>query len=696
MKLNRNIILCSLVCSTLLYAHEEPYKLDDLTVTANKIEENIKDVPQSITVISSEELEEKGLTNIIDVMNQVPGMNATTSNGTAINFRGLNTSLFTRNNPVVIYINGVPSSNKFDFDPLLVNVERIEVLRGPQSTLYGKDAIGAVINIITKEDSEIWSGSVNTEYGSNNYTLGRFNLNGPIIDNKLFFGISGEVENDDGWISNNYPGQEKNANKNEKRKINTFFTYKVNDNFTTKLSIANSKEDAYWKDGFVTSTTRDIKDIKRDEAENVSVDGKTQQTFKNNSQSLSLKYAFNTFDLSSITTFNKYKTDGIYDRDYGANPSYKGLSQFDKTKTTALTQEIRLSSRDKNDFKWVTGLYFEDEEQKSSFYGMDYLDMSSNPRRNNIPSDLDNNTYAAFGQIMLPITKDLELTLGGRYQKIKKSADIKVYDYALGTTQPNTPMMSSKGEETWNEFIPKIALSYKLNKDWTSFASITKGYLPGGFNFYNMSNNINEALFKPQTSTNYEIGIKGSFQDTILSVSAFRMDIKDIHVFKVQGPKWLTDNAERALSQGIELEARHFINDNWEVSASIGFTDAKYKKYDAGNANYNGQNIQNTPEYTANVGLAYFADNGFYGRTDINLQGKTAYFNSDKKIMDKANEYIVTNLKLGYKTGDWDFYTYVNNIFDEDYIKSYDGAIGLARVDFGDPRTVRVGLRYTF
>jgi iron complex outermembrane receptor protein len=154
---NKKLLFISLIVSSILYAQEKVSILEDITVSANKIEENIQDVPQSITVISEEDLEDKGIKKVSDIIKEIPNMSMqNTANGKQTSFRGLNTSAFTNNNPIVIYIDGVPYYDRYDFDPSLANVEQIEVLRGPQGTLYGKDAIGAVINIITKTPSNEW------------------------------------------------------------------------------------------------------------------------------------------------------------------------------------------------------------------------------------------------------------------------------------------------------------------------------------------------------------------------------------------------------------------------------------------------------------------------------------------------------------------------------------------------------------
>ncbi len=138
--------------------------LETVTVTANKQEENVQEVPQAITVIDEEILEEKGIKSVVDVIEQVPNLSVGSwGDANSVNFRGLNTSFFTSKNPVVIYIDGVPITDQYAYEAALSNAQRVEVLRGPQGSLYGKDAIGAVINIVTKKPNNTLSGSVGLE-----------------------------------------------------------------------------------------------------------------------------------------------------------------------------------------------------------------------------------------------------------------------------------------------------------------------------------------------------------------------------------------------------------------------------------------------------------------------------------------------------------------------------------------------------
>ena len=667
--------------------------LESITVSANKIEENIKDVPQSITVIDEEVLHEKGIKNVKDVVKEIPNMiTSGSNNGVQTSFRGLNLSMFTSNNPVVIYVDGVPYYDRYDFDPSLANVKQIEILRGPQGTLYGKDAIGAVINIITKNPSNEWHGNIGAEYGSNNYMQSTFNASGALIENKLYAGINGSFQKDDGWITNNYPGMDKDADKDKERKTSAFLLFRPTDRLSGKLTVTDNYSKTNWMDGVaLTNNTTSVNDIKRSSAENASFDMPTYEKADVKSQSLNLAYDFDTMKLESTTTHKKLDYDGDYDGDYLSGNANDGLRMFGYYDMTTWTQELKLSGQNQ-DIKWVAGVYADDEERKQGPYGME-MNMGG-VYVADAYANSNNKTQALFGQTMIPFADTFELTLGGRYQKITKDIDSTMKQSWGGVAFPD---FIYKDEKTWNTFLPKVALAYKNSDRLTTFASVSKGYMPGGFNYFAMSGGTDENSFEPQQSTNYEVGMKYMGDNYLLNASVFRMDIEDIHIYKsIGGAIWLTDNAKKAHSQGIEIDGKYFLTDNIELSGAVGLIDAKYDDYDTGVANYNGERIETTPRYTANVGIAYVTNQGIYGRLDFNARGETSYFDGANNTMVSADGAIISNLKVGYKIKDWDIYGYVKNITDEEYIDSYRSKTGMQIVGFNEPRTFGVGFCYTF
>lgn len=687
-------LLALMTCSSLVA--QDTYELEPISVSANKMEENIQDVPQSITVIDEEILQEKGINNIDGVIKEVPNMAKSNSFSTGqVSFRGLNASSFTNSNPVVIYVDGVPYYDKFDFDPSLADVAQVEVLRGPQGTLYGKDAIGAVINIVTKTPSNEWHGNIGAEYGNYNYMRSTFNTNGALVDDTLYAGINGIYTSDDGWITNNYPGMDKNADKDKERKLSAFILYKPTDRLSARLTLTDNYSKTNWMNALNTADpSTPINSIKREDVENASFEVPTYETIKVQSQSLNLSYDFDSLKVESTTTHKKFDLDSEYDADFVSATANDGLKQFNYTDMDTWTQEIKLSGVIK-DIKWITGIYADNEDRDIGPYGMEMMNMGA-VYVADVYSDANSKTQALFGQTMIPFLDSFELTLGGRYQKITKSIDSTMKQSYGGMAFPD---FIYKDEKTWDTFLPKVALTYKYSDSLSTFASFSKGYMPGGFNYFATSGESQENSFEPQKSTNYEVGVKVTGDDYLFNASIFRMDIEDIHIYKITGGGtiFLTDNAKKAHSQGIEIDGKYFLTDHIELSGAVGFIDAKYDDYDTGIANYDGERIENTPRYTANMGIAYVNEEGIYGRFDIFARGETDFFDGANNAMVRADGALLSNVKLGYKIDDFDIYAYVKNITDEEYVDfSMSSSSGLQIVGVNEPRTFGLGVRYSF
>ena len=666
--------------------------LETITVTANKVEEDINDVPQSITVIDDEVLKEKGIENIPDVINEIPNMIFRSGVDESVNFRGLNKSYFTSNNPVVIYIDGVPYSNSTGFDASLVNVERIEVLRGPQGTLYGKDAIGAVIKIVTKEPGNEWHGNIGTEYGSYNDIQGSFNVNGPLIQDKLYLGLNGRYQQDDGWITNDYTNNDE-ANKSNSHNLGAILLYKPTDRFSAKLTLSGDSYEDYGYAGYALPGGTDVREFNRDDAEHISVDQDTHYKTDSLVQSAHLKYEFDSVTLTSTTTHRNLEDELVGDRDYMADTAFDGLVSFNHSDTETWTEELRLSSNNTEGVRWVAGAYFDTEDVEKGPYGVQ-LPRSGSDYEMNFESETESETLALFGQTMIPLGESFELTLGARYQRIDKEMDLDAYYSLVGVS--SDPIYSLHADETWDTFLPKAALSYRVNDNWTVYGSVAQGYMPGGFNHATMSGSVEDNTFDPQQSTNYEIGVKGKWNRGRLAVAIFYMDIEDIHFLKYENGMWVTGNADSAHSLGAELEMTYFLTDSIELTAAIGVIDAEYDDYDTGTAVFDGESIENTPSHTARIGAAYYHPNGFYARGDVTSIGEVPYYDSPNLEFREVDDYTVADVRVGYRFKGYDIYAYCNNLTDEEYITYFNSSPVKSVATYGDPRTFGIGVRYSF
>lgn len=704
MERKKLVVMISLIMASMATANAETFisgtnvaattteVLDEVIVTANKIAENIQDIPASISVISDIDVEDKGIADITDVVQQIPNLSESNYGyQRAINFRGINQSLFSSTNPVVIYSNGVPQASIFNYDVMLENVERIEVLRGPQSTLYGKDSIGGVINVISKEPDNKWSGNVGLEYGSNNYLQGSFAANGALVDNILFLSVGMVGNKDDGWITNDYDGS--NADDSKEFKFNSKLTFTPNDRLTTSLTFgATDQEVNLTSSGYAPS----FGVVTRDDIKHANFD--MPHFTENNvfSQALNISYAFDGFDFSSLATHKNAQTNGIYDADgiYDAanTRNTNGLYRFQNVEIDEITQEFKLSSNNDNSpLKWVAGVYFDRERQNYDRVGFQYYRMGAFEQ--DTPSQIDGTTMAVFGQASYDLSDALTLALGGRYQRIDKNIDLTQYNLPVDAGRASSFYTFSESDNaSWNAFLPKASLSYSINDNTSVYFSYAKGYLPGGFNYYPIRAGDN-LKFQPQTADSYEIGIRGGFLNDklTLAAAAFYMDIDDIHLYDAgyrNGIYYSTvSNGGKARSVGAEIDATFHINDNWTLNGAFGFTDAKYTEHT--NNNNNGNTVRMTPKYTANVSVGYFHPRGFYGRLDVNAQGAMHF---DDANLQKQGAWTTADFKVGYLDGDFNIYGYVKNITDNAHIENYR----TGQILFNDPRIFGIGIKHSF
>ncbi len=690
---------CALLSSSFVMAEEagKAAALQTVTVTANKVEEKLKNVPQAVTLITGEELHEKGVRNVADLLRQIPNLSSSFVYSNDVNFRGINSSIFTNANPVVIYVDGVPQSIRLAYDALLENVDRVEVLRGPQGSLYGKDAIGGVINIVTKPPSNRWQGYAGAELANQSGRQLTAGVDGPLVKDRLYLSFSGRLTRDDGWITNQQPGRDPNANGRDEQLFRLGLHYKASPDTSLRLSASRDDLRNDFIDGGRAPPDVDLGSYTRDQARRTRFGELTTTKTINDAQSLSLKHRFVVgTTLDAVLTNKTVRFDGDYDVDFGDNPIFQGLISFQHGKFDTQTQELRLSGGQQGSLRWIGGIYHEAEEFRNFRYGTQLPGaLVGQPFNVNIdvPSLTCTDTLAGFGQVMWPVAMGWELTLGGRYQRIKKDFDSEVYSTPVGTSGV-PPQFNIKASMTRTAFLPKAAVSFDLTPRWRAYASVARGYLPGGFNYFPSSPVVADNQFEAQTSTNYETGIRSDFGPFYLSAALFRMDIKDLHVYTpdTTGIVIVTSNAGRGTSKGIELEGAYRPTDGLELSAALGWTRATYDSYP--NPAVDGNRIEKTPSYTARISIQYNAPNGLFARADLNGTGKR-YFNPENTLSEGS--YATIDLRLGYQRTAWELYAYVRNATDTAYVTSALAYQGLGSVvTFGEPRRLGIGARYRF
>jgi len=614
-----------------------------------------------------------------------------------ISTRGLNPSIYTSSNPVTVYIGGVAQSNKDAAYIPVTNIDHVEVLRGPSSAIYGKDSIGGIINIVLKEPENEWRGSVGTEFGSNKYMLGLFETNGALIDDKLFLGLNGSASKEDGWIINDLNGDKANDKKNYNFGLNLKIV--PTDRLTVKIrgDVFHRQDDSL--DELFIPKSR-FYDISKSEAKHINLETPARVKQTSTSGAIDLKYEFDKFNVTSATTFRRAKKDGLYDEDFGSkatylHPDHYGLVTFLNSKNDTLSQELRFSSIDEQSFKWVGGLYFENEKQVFGPIG-DQYGYGGNTIVEDWPSVNRAQTISTFGQVIYPVTSRFDVTLGGRLQQIKKHTKVDYFSYPLGHT-PGTPAFSMDEKETFRTFLPKFALGYDLTNELNIYAMYSKGYLAGGFNFYTTGGSRKDNKFDAQTSDDYEIGLKGTYDSFRFSTALFYMAIKGTHIFYTDPNNsniYYISNADKSTSMGVEFEGTLKASKEIDINLAASLLKTKYGNYiNKDGSNNKGNRIEKNPEYKISLGASYYAPMGIYARLDGNMIGKT-YFDEQNTLAQKS--YFTADAKVGYLKDSFDVYLYVKNLTDKEYFTHARARASNVLVTYGKGRTFGIGVKYSF
>lgn len=339
----------------------ETLSLDSITVTANKQEEDIQEVPISITAFDELALEDKNIDSVRELADFVPNLkigNKAFSGSANPVMRGLQAETGTNNVSTAMFIDGIPILSRVGYDANLQNIERIEVLRGPQGTLYGKSAVAGVINIISRQPDNDFRGKISVDGGEDYKKEASFNISGPIVQDKLFFGVSGQYYDKDGFIKNGYTGGEANDQAHWYGKgqlrwtptddldISFIFSQLQYDNDGNNMGLS---EDGAARMGLTASGDRKVYS-----------GSETYEESETNTQALKVSYDFSdTLKLTSITTHRLFKDDIGVDYDFNPANLVYATSNNEEEK---ISQELRLASNTEK-MSWVAGIYYDKDDK---------------------------------------------------------------------------------------------------------------------------------------------------------------------------------------------------------------------------------------------------------------------------------------------------------------------------------------------
>ncbi|UTV30939.1 TonB-dependent receptor [Photobacterium atrarenae] len=573
---------------------------------------------------------------------------------------------------VGFYVDGVNYTSNGMFDLDLTDVERIEVLRGPQGTLYGGNSLAGIINVITKKPDNFTDARVSVTADTLERRKVSVGVNTPLIEDQLYGGLSLAFTDNNGHLTNIHNGKDYGAREDfvARAKLRWEPTYTFESDLILDFQRLRGDSYALGSAAFIKNNPDKV-DHDYDGEDNRDAYGIT----------LVMRNEFSRFDFTSITGWRDWDSYNSADQDASSQTNYI-YHNIAKEEQKQFSQELRWASNTASDLQWLAGLYGYYAEYKTKSTNMlDYTAIGwGGPYTDYTNVEKENSGYAAFGQVDYSLTERLTLTAGLRVDMEKRNADIQ-------SNNQSSPSVNIQGDKDFNEWLPKAGVSYAPDSSALIYGTISQGYRAGGFD--HLYPNQDDPTYDSETSTNYELGYKASFLDNSLELSTalFYIDIKDQQVQQlVQSTNTImTDNAGRGRSQGIEFETRYTPAPGWLMELGGSYTNAEYKDYEncamTSLQSCSGNKMVNTPELTANFALQntrpLTEQLSLFSRLDVIHVGEY-YFNSLNTL--QQDPYQLVNVKLGVEAQDWDVYLWAKNALDEYY--------STVEFDFGSGHTV--------
>ena len=698
--------------------------LEEVVVTAQKRSESVQDVPLAVTALSAAALQARGISSPQDLQFSVPGLTITgTELGQAkVTIRGVGyaSEVAIGSDPgVPLHIDGHYTQASSYVTRDMFDVERVEVLRGPQGTLYGRNALGGTINIITKRPSEEFEAMLSAESGNYSRRLLQGVISGPLnasVRGRLAF----STENRDGYITNLSNGDD--LNDSDYAMVRGSLGWDVTENIEVLLSAFSYRDDSngpaaqlageYPREplllGFLPNPW-----LVAGVGSNLPDDARTlrsELTPKNSNDADGLSVTVD-WDLRgsifrSLTSYN----------DTAADFSNVDLDGSDSvfTEATSLvgwetwTQEFQLLSNNDDDLKWVVGAFYYDES--STFkYMLDFFSLGGpgNPNARFVggPQQVKSTSAAVFGQLDWPILEDLALVAGLRYTRDKK--DVTEGIFFATVDDPVVPTFAANSA-SWSKITGKLGLNYFVGEDMLFYGEVSQGYKAGGFNAGSF-----QAPYDPESITAYQAGFKSQLFDRVqLNLAAYYYDYEDKQESKIEQLLVLFENAGAATATGLELELHARPTEALTIDVNLTYQKAEYDVFltedpiqpALGLQDLNGKYLPYSPQLKAYLGAQYDwqLDLGFVSARLDYAWSDDYFLRAYNLDSDRTDSYHRTNARLSWSSNNdlWDASVFVNNIEDEDvlsYITIAAGTLGnVVNARYFAPRTYGLQVKRHF
>jgi iron complex outermembrane receptor protein len=569
-------------------------RIEEIIVTAEKREASVQDTPISVSAFTGEALREQGITGTTALADYTPGLTIQKEVIGKVVIRGIGAENFTVGSDpgVAIHRDGIylarASVSTFD----LFDVERVEVLRGPQGTLYGRNAVGGVINILSAEPTDETSGYVNLLAG--NYS--RFRAEGAFggsITETISGRISGLYAQRDGYTDNLFgSGAPDELDDQDLTALRGQLKFDLGSGGEILVIGETYRDDSlppafkYFESApwFNPATDQDLPDL-RDVAQGLETQVPDTNRVapsrgRNEQDGLTVRYTndFGGLKFTSLTGYKDINFSWINDGD-GFDQFFVVYFQDDQSKQ--FTQEFQLSNAGSDSrLQWIAGLYYLNEDAES-FLGIPFV-IDSGADFITWDGDAKTNAYAAFGQATWSFTDRLRATIGLRFNYEEKEGNLVQNIFGSVTTQtpdgstPPPPTGPGALNDDWSKVTPRFVLEYDFADEVTGFASITQGFRSGGFNLL-----AAQQPFDQEEVWSYELGLKSRWLDGRLqaNLGGFYYDYTDLQVGKVVNLSARVENAAKATIFGGEAEVQALLGAGFQLNASLAYLDTEYDEF---------------------------------------------------------------------------------------------------------------------
>ncbi|MEX8547676.1 MAG: TonB-dependent receptor [Mucilaginibacter sp.] len=671
-------------------------QLSEVVVSAEKQQQDVQKVPAAVTVLDAKQIRDYRLWDITNLTAIAPSLfvvehgNSASSN--FFNIRGV--MGFSNEQAVATYVDGVYQFDYFSAPPTFNDIQSIEILRGPQGTLYGRNAYGGVVNITTRQPGNTPTGYAETTFG--NYGQQRYtaSLSEPIVKNKLFASGSFTYNHRGSIYYNEFT--KSGYDRREDYSGNFNLRYLPSANWLLALNVKTENDHDRGSFPWVTSYDEVFSKAYQVNSNNANVERRN-----NFNTSLAANYYGKSFNFTSVFSYIGYR---LYYPDSGIDYDFSPLNILSvgpDTRQHIFAQELRFSSPSANHGKlqWVAGAYgFTQNNHINSpvYYGPDYLQLdptSGAPFTTTSISQGTNKGYAFFGQATYPLTSKLDFTAGIRYDDENR----KLGQYTDYQKDPAPPVIQTPNQDYQANFhavTPKFVLSYKLQDNMLLYGSYARGFRAGGLN--TNATDPAQVPYQPEHSDNYEIGWKNMFLDnklklnlTVFYLEQHNQQISTSH----DGVNQLVLNVGEMHNKGAELELTALPVKGLQIDWNASYSYARYTSLllysneAKAVVNYKGDQPINTPPVSSMLAAQYTY--GFAGskqKLAAFVRGEYRYL--DKYYFDFINglsqpAYSLFNAKAGITSKNFELNFWARNINDKKYI-TY-GSFGTFIL--GSPRT---------